>query len=175
MCCFIKLWDICNKIFFFFQFSYDVPHTCGPDPKICCQFDFIRLPGNRVTCPWRVPPKEINSQNVAERAKTILDQYRKKSQLYKTNTILAPLGDDFRSVAILFFLKSISFSMPRSSSTFSPFPLHFSFIWILNYDNERGGMGLKVQAPRTYWDMDTGPHHILLFGLLFPNLQVRGL
>ena len=77
-------------------YSYDVPHTCGPDPKICCQFDFVRLPGQRTTCPWRVPPVAISSSNVAERSMTLLDQYRKKSQLYKTNVVLAPLGDDFR-------------------------------------------------------------------------------
>jgi len=77
-------------------YSYDVPHTCGPDPKICCQFDFLRLPGGRVTCPWNVPPKKISSINVQERSETLLDQYRKKSQLYKTDVLFVPLGDDFR-------------------------------------------------------------------------------
>ncbi|XP_013915232.1 PREDICTED: alpha-mannosidase 2 [Thamnophis sirtalis] len=77
-------------------YSYDVPHTCGPDPKICCQFDFKRLPGGRVSCPWRVPPEAIHSGNVQHRAWMILDQYRKKSKLFRTNILLAPLGDDFR-------------------------------------------------------------------------------
>ncbi|XP_076439232.1 alpha-mannosidase 2x-like [Babylonia areolata] len=77
-------------------YSYDVPHTCGPDPKVCCQFDFRRLPGGRHNCPWKVPPVPISNKNVADRALTLLDQYRKKAQLYKTNVVLAPLGDDFR-------------------------------------------------------------------------------
>ncbi|KAM8984203.1 alpha-mannosidase 2 isoform 7-T7 [Ara ararauna] len=77
-------------------YSYDVPHTCGPDPKLCCQFDFKRLPGGRVSCPWRVPPEAIHAGNVQHRAWIILDQYRKKSKLFRTKVLLAPLGDDFR-------------------------------------------------------------------------------
>nr|CAD7399005.1 unnamed protein product [Timema cristinae] len=77
-------------------YSYDVPHTCGPDPKVCCQFDFRRLPGYGMACPWRTPPQVITEHNVAHRAEMLLDQYRKKAQLYRTNVVLAPLGDDFR-------------------------------------------------------------------------------
>uniref|UniRef100_A0A915DCI5 Alpha-mannosidase n=1 Tax=Ditylenchus dipsaci TaxID=166011 RepID=A0A915DCI5_9BILA len=84
--------DITTHAFPFF--SYDVPHTCGPDPKVCCQFDFRRL--HQFFCPWGKPPIKIDSSNVAERAELLADQYRKKAQLYKENTLLIPLGDDFR-------------------------------------------------------------------------------
>ncbi|XP_025163446.1 alpha-mannosidase 2 isoform X2 [Harpegnathos saltator] len=77
-------------------YSYDVPHTCGPDPKVCCQFDFYRMQNFGLSCPWKVPPKTITKANVAERALLLLDQYRKKAQLFKTDVVLAPLGDDFR-------------------------------------------------------------------------------
>uniref|UniRef100_A0A8C2DPX7 mannosyl-oligosaccharide 1,3-1,6-alpha-mannosidase n=1 Tax=Cyprinus carpio TaxID=7962 RepID=A0A8C2DPX7_CYPCA len=60
-------------------YSYDVPHTCGPDPKICCQFDFKRLPGGRISCPWRIPPQAITDNNIQE---------RKKSKLFRTNVLL---------------------------------------------------------------------------------------
>lgn len=80
-------------------YSYDVPHTCGPDPSVCCQFDFARIRG--VTsfvgnCPWGKQPQRINDQNVQERAMLLLDQYRKKANLYQSNVVIAPLGDDFR-------------------------------------------------------------------------------
>ncbi|KAK1268879.1 hypothetical protein QJS04_geneDACA006849 [Acorus gramineus] len=80
-------------------YSYDIPHTCGPEPAVCCQFDFARMRGfSYEACPWRKDPVETNSENVKERALKLLDQYRKKSTLYRTNTLLIPLGDDFRYV-----------------------------------------------------------------------------
>uniref|UniRef100_A0A914BV68 Alpha-mannosidase n=2 Tax=Acrobeloides nanus TaxID=290746 RepID=A0A914BV68_9BILA len=75
-------------------YSYDVPHTCGPEPAICCQFDFKRL--TSIGCPWGKAPEVITPGNVAQRGQMLADQYRKKAQLYKNNVILVPLGDDFR-------------------------------------------------------------------------------
>lgn len=82
-------------------YSYDVPHTCGPEPAVCCQFDFARMRGFIYElCPWGHHPVETNQENVQERVGKLLDQYRKKSTLYRTNTLLIPLGDDFRYVSI---------------------------------------------------------------------------
>lgn len=78
-------------------FSYDIPHTCGPDPSVCCQFDFARHPvGVLPACPWRKPVQTINEGNLAERSMLLLDQYQKKAALYRSNVVLVPLGDDFR-------------------------------------------------------------------------------
>ena len=78
-------------------FSYDTPHTCGPDPSVCCQFDFHRSPvGNGPSCPWQPMPVAITEHNVRQRAMLALDQYLKKASLYRGNVVLIPLGDDFR-------------------------------------------------------------------------------
>ncbi|KAJ4961351.1 hypothetical protein NE237_021261 [Protea cynaroides] len=82
-------------------YHYDISHTCGPEPAVCCQFDFARKRGfNYDLCPWGEQPVEINQDNVQERAQKLLDQYRKKSILFRTNTLLIPLGDDFRYISI---------------------------------------------------------------------------
>ncbi|XP_037030283.1 alpha-mannosidase 2 isoform X2 [Bradysia coprophila] len=95
-----QLWDTTGDTELFTHmmpfYSYDVPHTCGPDPKVCCQFDFKRLHGFGLSCPWKIPPQVIDDNNVAKRAELIIDQWRKKSTLYKTRSVLIPLGDDFR-------------------------------------------------------------------------------
>uniref|UniRef100_A0A8C9XJD3 Alpha-mannosidase n=1 Tax=Sander lucioperca TaxID=283035 RepID=A0A8C9XJD3_SANLU len=75
-------------------YSYDVPHTCGPNPAVCCQFDFHRLPGGRVFCPWRIPPQPITELNVQERSAGV----RQKSRLFRSPVLMVPLGDDFRFV-----------------------------------------------------------------------------
>ncbi|CAF1076270.1 unnamed protein product [Didymodactylos carnosus] len=77
-------------------YSYDIPHTCGPDPRICCQFDFKRVLASDISCPWGIAPVQITDSNVEQRALLLLDQYRKKSQLYQTNVLFVQLGDDFR-------------------------------------------------------------------------------
>ncbi|KAI3793966.1 hypothetical protein L1987_36590 [Smallanthus sonchifolius] len=82
-------------------YSYDIPHTCGPEPAECCQFAFARMYGFMYErCPWGKHLEETTQENVKERALKLLDQYKKKSTLYRTNTLLVPLGDDFRYISI---------------------------------------------------------------------------
>eukprot|EP00980_Cylindrotheca_fusiformis_P004845 scaffold1034_cov127-Cylindrotheca_fusiformis.AAC.26 len=49
-----------------------------------------------VECPWEYQVKPIHDGNVEKRAMILLDQYMKKAALYRSNVVIAPLGDDFR-------------------------------------------------------------------------------
>ena len=49
------------------------------------------------------------------------------------------------ALALKYLAKSIFFRTSRSSSTFSPFPLQFTLIWISNYENQWGSKGPKVE------------------------------
>ncbi|KAJ8308821.1 hypothetical protein KUTeg_013695 [Tegillarca granosa] len=74
--------------------SYSILYSCGPDPHVCCQFDFKAkkcFRGKKT-----VDVVEVNDENVEKISWSLWEQFQKKASLYRSDTILVPHGDDFR-------------------------------------------------------------------------------
>ena len=93
-------------------------------------YPLARALGGRATCPWNVPPRAITESNVGERAALLIDQYKKKAQLYRTDVVFVPLGDDFRFVITYNIFKRVYWTMTKHFVTAS-FYLLYSMITFL--------------------------------------------
>lgn len=71
---------------------YSIKFSCGPNRFICLLFDFRSIPGEISDS----RAMSITDHNVEKYAEYLYKQFRQKSYHYKYNTILVPIGDDFR-------------------------------------------------------------------------------
>lgn len=69
--------------------SFDIIHSCGPNPSVCSAYDFTSI-GKRTTLGNVVDP--IKSQNIDSLASGIADQYMKQAMLFRTNHIPVFIG-----------------------------------------------------------------------------------
>eukprot|EP00727_Mastigamoeba_balamuthi_P013129 m51a1_g8439 putative alpha-mannosidase 2 (1068) ;mRNA; r:364807-369111 len=73
-------------------FNYDIPHTCGPNPKVCAFYDFSMI-GQRTL--WGDTVVAPTPATLPRMAKELAEQYRQKAMLFRTNNVFVPLGYDF--------------------------------------------------------------------------------
>ncbi|KAH9519609.1 Alpha-mannosidase 2, partial [Bulinus truncatus] len=73
---------------------YSIHYSCGPDPHVCCQFDFHTdkcFIGTK-----SVPKISVDDSNIRKLGWALWEQFQKKATLYRSNILLVPHGDDFR-------------------------------------------------------------------------------
>jgi hypothetical protein len=144
-------------------YSYDGPHTCGPDPSICCQFDFARIGKGKTWtgCPWGKMAVEITEHNVAERSRKWLDQVYKKAMLYRGKHVLIPIGDDFRYQTMEEAHKQftnyqrmfdwIKVNVPSLSISFSTLSRYFDAARETNVPKLQGSFFPYSDREKDYW------------------------
>ncbi|XP_035828078.1 alpha-mannosidase 2 [Aplysia californica] len=71
---------------------YNIKYSCGPDPYSCLHFDFRRIAGDYSES----RASEITRGNIRETSEMLYKQFRSKAHYFQHNTILVPIGDDFR-------------------------------------------------------------------------------
>lgn len=71
---------------------YGMQYSCGPDKKICAMYDY----GKPKSLKEQPTGREITQDNIAVQARYLYEQYKMKAGLYRYNTVLVPVGDDFR-------------------------------------------------------------------------------
>lgn len=80
---------------------YSISQSCGPEPRVCTQFDFRHIKRVDPVMNYNVT---ITAANVAHKAALLAEQYRLKAQQLArgsdggtpASVVLVPLGDDFR-------------------------------------------------------------------------------
>eukprot|EP01124_Arcella_intermedia_P032919 TRINITY_DN7771_c0_g1_i1.p1 TRINITY_DN7771_c0_g1~~TRINITY_DN7771_c0_g1_i1.p1 ORF type:complete len:1143 (-),score=258.84 TRINITY_DN7771_c0_g1_i1:1162-4206(-) len=152
-------------------YSYDIPHTCGPEPKVCSTFDFSAM-GKKT--PWGDIIKRLNPDMLEEKAEQYVDQIKKKAMLFKQkNHVLVPLGDDFKydtAVSTTNQIENHQMLHDYINSHFDEFKVVISFSNLSNYFSS-----IKQQADRdqylltqsTHTDNDWKQHYPILQGDFF--------
>ncbi|XP_071159952.1 alpha-mannosidase 2-like [Mytilus edulis] len=74
--------------------SYAIQHSCGPDPYVCCQYDFFKKQCYHGS--QKVDIQSVDDNNIDSLSRQLWEQFQKKAELYRTNVILVPHGDDVR-------------------------------------------------------------------------------
>ena len=71
---------------------YGIQHSCGPDRQICAMYDY----GIPKSILEESTGRVITDKNIEKQATYLHDQIKRKAGLFAYNTVLVPLGDDFR-------------------------------------------------------------------------------